>query len=200
VRVATADFEAEERWIDYGPLDELVETRVLGREPAALAANAHRFRGKCVLVGMADPDDARDNAFVPPGRRTPFPGVYAHACAAATFIGPALSAPTFAGRLAIDVAMTLSVFGAVLAIRSFYAKRERRELDRHRLERAIVVAVLAATVVLGVLGVRWTRLLWDDYVLACGGLLAHLYADRIADLAGRVLPWLAFSSAPRAAP
>lgn len=164
--------------LDCSALDHLIETSVAATMPGTVADMGSRFSGKVVLIGRADLERVRENSFVVPGRRRPFPGVYLHACAVVTALDGFLFLPTRLGRLLLDLFFAVLALGGVLALRLYLAGRFDRDVRVERVNLLLTWAAVAAAFVVGFLLVPRTRLLWDGFVLVACALLAQLPLEK----------------------
>ncbi len=94
-------------------------------------------------------------------------GVFVHACATWTLLEGAIYSPTKFGRFLIDFSLSMVVLTIMLAADRWLEEKPRV----HRVARKFVPWVIAgAAFVVGVIFVRQTRLLWDDFIFVLFGL------------------------------
>ena len=142
--------------------------------------------GKVVLIGDARAGDGTD-VFLLFGRLVP--GVYLHACATYTLSRLPLYAPTPIGQLALDLLFSVPILAGLTLLRLYVARKWERPLAVERLQVVSVLLMVALAVVLGVGLVRWTRLLWDDFLLVVFALLLHPVAHRQIEALSRPRFW-----------
>jgi hypothetical protein len=122
-----------------------------------------------------------------PGRQDPYPGIFLHASAAYTVIKAPLFEVTNRGRVAIDVVFALAVLVAVLSIRLYYSRTQER-VATYRLQGLFTLLVVVVALLGGVWFVRFTRVMWDDFLLALAALIFHPSMERFLGASwGRVL-------------
>ena len=158
--------------IDYGPL-ESIETIPVTDAAALREPNQRpRIEGKIVLIGDATLGKATDT-FVVPGRDQPVPGILVHACAAYTMLKAPLYELTSRGHLVIDILLSGLILGAIILIGLRYGNLEAREQATNRLRGLFTWVTVIAAIVVGVVFVRLTRIMWDDFFLALILLVFH---------------------------
>jgi CHASE2 domain-containing sensor protein len=163
--------------VDYGPLESIETIRTTDAAVLENAGQTQRLQGKVVLMGDATLGQATDT-FLVPARDQPYPGVFLHACAAYTLIKAPLYELTWKGHLAIDVLLSGVILAAIVLMSFHYRDQESRERATHRLRGAFTLLVVLAAIVIGVLFVRITRIMWDDFFLALSLLIFHPSIER----------------------
>ncbi len=163
--------------VDFSPIDSIESVRTL--DPVVLRdrSQRERFEGKVVLIGAGSSGAAKD-LFQVPGREALYPGVVLHACAVHTLTESPLYDVTHRGRLYIDVLFALAVLIPISLIRLFYKGSATGDVATHRLQGILTVLVVLAAVVVGVLSVRFTRVMWADFLLAFAALVFHPSIER----------------------
>ena len=158
--------------VDYGPL-ESIET-IPATSAAALRETSQRQRlqGRIVLLGDATLGKAADT-FVIPAREQPYPGVFLHACAAYTLVGAPLYELTGKGHIVIDILLSGLILAAIVLVGFRYRDEESRELATHRLRGGFTLLIVFVAIIVGVVLVRITRIMWDDFFLALILLVFH---------------------------
>jgi CHASE2 domain-containing sensor protein len=166
--VSPADF-----LVDYGPLDS-VEI-VPAADDRALRDGAQRDKifGQLILMGDATLGKATDVFPVPGRQQQLYPGVFLHACGAYTLIKAPLYELTRLGHVVIDVLLAGVILGALVLIGLFYHDPKTRERATDRLRGFLTFLAVAAAIVIGVVFVRVTRIMWDDFFLALLLLVFH---------------------------
>jgi CHASE2 domain-containing sensor protein len=161
----------EDFLVDFSPL-ETIET-IATIDPAVLRdpGQRQRFQGKIVLLGDAALNEARDT-FVVPGRDQPVPGVFLHACAAYTLLKAPLYEVTHRGRVIIDLLLSGVILLAIVLVR-LSRRNETSHSSIQRWQGFLTLAVVLIAIVGGVLFVRSTRVMWDDFFLALTALIFH---------------------------
>jgi hypothetical protein len=155
--------------VDYSPLDLLVSSAADVLKPEELAKLD--LKDKIVLLGRAK---STTDTFTIPGKpEQPYAGVFLHACAVYTLENRPLYRLTEWGRIFIDILFSVLIFGPVLVYRLIRLGQGKEVVMDHRLlGRAINLEALVLFV--GAIWlVRYTRLMWDDFILVVIVLLAH---------------------------
>jgi CHASE2 domain-containing sensor protein len=158
--------------VDYGALDSVEVIRATNGAPLRDESQRDGIFGKLVLVGDATLGKATDT-FQVPGQQQPYPGVFLHACAAQTLIDASLYELTRTGRLVLDVLLSAVILAALVLIGLFYRDRKSRAQATSRLRGTLTWLTLGAAIVIGVIFVRITRVMWDDFFLALLLLMFH---------------------------
>jgi CHASE2 domain-containing sensor protein len=163
---------AEEFLVDFSPIESIEPLRTI--EPIVLRDRSQRkrFQGKVVLIGDAAQDKATDN-FLVPGRPQPYAGVFLHACATYTLIKAPLYLMTWKGRVGVDLLLSMSICLTILLIRLYYNNRRPEEVAVARLEVSFTFLVVFVAMIGGVMFVRITRVVWDDFMLVLPALAFH---------------------------
>ncbi len=176
-------------FVDYSCLPDLLDARlpsasrdrvlVPGELVPAITAELQdapgRVRDKVVIVGFGDPAGMADNGFVAPGFLRALPGVYSHAAASATLLGPGcLHAPTPLFEKVLDLGLAMALLGLVLIVRTRLLRRcsEVEELALHVLLTAGTIAVLWLGIGPGL--VHAFRLVPDGLLVVTLALLAEV--------------------------
>ena len=155
--------------VDYSPID------ILSKSPPEIRTsddvNSIDVSNKIVLLGRT-----RNTAdeFVVPGRpERVYPGVFLHACAAYTLLEKPLYQFTPLGEIAIDIGISVLLFGVLLIYRLWRHKQRKEVAIEHRTPGFLACALAALLTVFAVVFVRWTHLMWDDFILVAVVLVAH---------------------------
>jgi CHASE2 domain-containing sensor protein len=169
--------------VDFSSLETLERQRLRTTNPALLrdSSQRNRFEGKLVLLG--DATKATDT-FLVPGRERPYAGVYLHASAAYTLIKAPLFELTHLGRLAIPVASLVAILVVIVWSRLLYANTSQTVAVR-RLQGVLTLLVVVASILGGVLFVRFTRVIWSGFLLALAFLAFHPSVERLLEGAWR---------------
>jgi hypothetical protein len=168
----------EDFLVDFSPLESM-EPPLRTTNPAILRdpSQRKRFEGKVVLLGDATLGKATDT-FLVPGRQQPYPGVFLHASAAYTVIKAPLFEVTRVGRLTLDVLFSLAILMAVSSVRLYYSNRTPEVPATHGLQGFFTVFVVLVAILGGICFVRFTRVMWDDCLLAVTALMFHPSIER----------------------
>jgi CHASE2 domain-containing sensor protein len=135
------------------------------------------------LLGDATLSKATDT-FVVPARDQPYPGVFLHAAAADTLIKEPLYEVTARGRIVIDLVLSVGILLTIVLIRMGQRYKQRQGIDVHRLEGVLTLLVVVLAVVAGVIFVRTTRVMWDDFFLALTMMVFHPSIEQHGESAG----------------
>ena len=187
--------------VDYSAMPAIVRDTIATIKPATIDDQGSRFTRKMVLVGDASPEAASDrDSFALPyavpgieGGRAILPGIYFHAAGAYTLVRPLYELTPFA-RTLLDVLLCVGVLTLLLWIRLHYAKRTTAKVAAERLAR-LGFGFAAAIVLFGVLLMRATRLVWEDWLLVVLVIVAHPSIERrvVASIAWFRTRWPALS-------
>ena len=185
----------EDFLVDYSALDSI--EKVSATNAAALRDGSRRDRifGKLVLIGDATLGKATDLFPVPGRAQELYPGVFLHASGAYTLIRAPLYELTRSGRLVIDLLLSGVILGALVLIGLFYGDPQSRERATHRLRGIFTLVVVIVAIVIGVIFVRITRIMWDDFFLA---LILLVFHPSIEDRAESLWKKLTRRNQPRA--
>jgi CHASE2 domain-containing sensor protein len=188
--------------VDYSPLDLLAaappEIDLQTNLSTFKSDHQLKLANKIVLIGRTK--NTSDTFTVPGRSETPYAGVFLHACAAYTLLERPLYHLQDAGRYLMDFALSLAIFGIVLALRLLNHSTEREKFFEHRLPE-LLAAFLAVTVFVCELWlVPITHFMWDDFILVSLVLLAHSPIEHTSKhalswLAGHVRSWRNSSNA-----
>jgi CHASE2 domain-containing sensor protein len=172
----------EEFLVDYSPLKGLIDNRIVINNPNSISVPEHAFRNKIVLIGEATPGIGPD-AFVVSNSTESVRGVYIHACAAYTLAVAPLYELNWKGRVAIDLALSLSILLPLTIIRLRFALEPQR-VATERLQTILTVLVVIAAFTFGVVFVSLTCIMWSDFVLALGAISFHPSISRRLEALG----------------
>jgi CHASE2 domain-containing sensor protein len=169
--------------IDYAPLERIREDVLHTVEPEFYRDEADKIRNRTIVIGDTYHEERRPLAapekpdwFHPTGLDEQIPGVFVHACAAATI---AASKPiyqlTLLGRIFIDLLLAVIV---LFLVKFSLWVRLRSKFDpahaEHKFDLVYTIIAVIVVFVVGFLWVRITRLLWTDFLLVCFVLIAQL--------------------------
>ncbi len=187
---------AEEFAVDYSPTAILEHDKLSTISSRSIEEMGQRFKGKVVLIGDATVDKASagDNFPMPTHPWATFPGIYIHACAVYTLLRSPLYEATFAGRVCLDLILSLLVVAAVFGIRGYYARRTVRPVAAKRLQVFFSWLAAIGTLCIGLVLVAEFGILWDDFLIVCAVLLIHPGVEEHVE---RFFHWMA-KTAPAA--
>jgi hypothetical protein len=156
--------------VDYSPLEVLSTSAPDALNSSTLARTD--LTGKIVLLGRTK--DTTDTFIVPGRPEQVYAGVFLHACAAYTRLQkePLYRLTPF-GRFAFDFGFPILILGPVLWIRLHWHKQGKELHIEHRLIGFLIAGEAAILFMVAVLFVRYTRLMWDDFILVAIALVAH---------------------------
>jgi hypothetical protein len=166
--VSPADF-----LVDYGPLDSIEIIPATDARALSDGARRDKIFGQLVLIGDATLGKETDVFSVPGRQQQLYPGVFLHACGAYTLIKAPLYELTRLGHIVIDFLLAGMILGALVLIGLFYHDPKTRERATDRLRGFLTFLTVAAAIVIGVVFVRVTRIMWDDFFLALILLVFH---------------------------
>jgi CHASE2 domain-containing sensor protein len=167
-----SDLSIKDFLVDYSSLASLESERIKYPDDFKVSLNRKTFEDKIVLIGDATLGEAADT-FVIPGRNEPVPGIFLHASAAYTLIKAPLYDLTEAGHIVLDVLLSGIVLLGVVLIKYRYNDAEQRDVAAKKWRGRLTVLIVIAAVIVGVVFVRITRIMWDDFFLALLLLVFH---------------------------
>lgn len=173
--------------IDYGWLDPIRYDVLHGMNPDFYRDERDKIENRMIVIGDTYRDEHhaageginKPDWFHPTGVNEQIPGVFLHACAAATI---AANKPiyqlTILGRIFMDLLLAVAVlflvkFSLWLLLRSTFHPAHAE----HKLDLIYTIIAIIVVLVVGFVLVRTTRLLWTDFLLVCLVLLAQLLID-----------------------
>jgi len=155
--------------VDYSPLQLLASSPPDALNPDELAKAD--LKDKIVLLGRTK--NTTDTFTVPGKPEQPYAGVFLHACAIYTMENRPLYRLTDSGRIAIDFLFSLIIFGPFLLYRLSRHKQGKEVVVEHRFVGRLINFEALLLVVFAVWLVRYTHLMWDDFLLVAIVLVAH---------------------------
>jgi len=174
--------------VDWSSINTLTEKKVPVVEiegKYSIPTDPERLADHIVLLG--DMDMMHGDVCIVNGTKRP--GVIVHACAAETLASGRLFKLTPNGRKALDLLFSVSILGALSAIRLFYNRTEpsqevNTEWLHHTLTRATIVFIFVAGAILA----WWARLVWDDFILVMLALMIHSPVEQAVTACFEKLP------------
>jgi CHASE2 domain-containing sensor protein len=169
--------------IDFAWLDRIRDEVEYHVDPAPYRDDREKIANRIILLGDTNPKECdpqrEEDCFHVTGVRYGVRGVFLHACAANTIAaGKPIYQLTLLGRIAVDGALGLLIFGLVEFSRSLHS-RFTGSLShvQYRSNLKLTFLAIFLVFVVSVVLVRWTRLLWTDFLLVCLVLLVQLVVD-----------------------
>ncbi len=177
--VSKEGFSSREFYVDYGPLDGLIEQTVQWDDPQ-IAGNHGFFTGKIVFIGRGQKATASGDLHPLPGHRGKlFAGVYIHACAAYTLLHHPLQKLTLAGRWVLDLVLALAILVPVAVLRWRYRAAEPYGgIAHHRLSGLLAFLMVVVAIAAGIYAVNVHHLMWDDSLFVAAALLIDQKVER----------------------
>ena len=163
---------AEAFLIDYGAIDSIDKIETTNPDVLKDSSNRKQLEGRIVLIGDATIGKATDT-FVVPAREKPYPGIFVHASAAYTLIKEPLYHLTPVGHIVLDFVMSALVLLGVVLIKYRYREAEQRDTTAVKWRGRLTLLVVLTAIIVGVVFVRITRIMWDDFFLALLLLVFH---------------------------
>lgn len=181
---------AGEELVDYGKAGALEQDALKTWRPDVIDALPDKLRlsNKVVIIGDVDKPSGGD-AFVIPGAKghsEPAPGVVVHACAVESLLTPPLCELTGVGHILLDVLLSVAVLGGITGA-CLYAIHVKHEVNLNLLYALLNGLAIVLVFIFGVVVVKTTRVIWDDFLLVIVALLLHRPSERWAHAAGH---WL----------
>lgn len=156
--------------IDFAPLQRIKEDVLPPLESKDLRLMEDKIRNRMIIFG----DVKTGDTFRVPGVDDSVPGVLIHACIANTLVNEPLYRLTFFGRIAMDVSLALIVFALIRVSRwRIWFSKPRAVVDETIATLLFTSGAVVVVTVVSIWLVRYTRLLWTDFLLVCAVLLLH---------------------------
>src|SRR6266536_4473544 len=168
------NLESEESTIDYSYLKRITQDVLPVLDAVSYGKMKAKIKGRMILLGDTNP--AKGDRF--PTRVGEIPGVFVLAAGANTIATLPLNRLRPLGRIGMDLMLALIIF-CLVEFSSGFSRWLKGSHTHASYGLNIVltfVAIILVTVV-SVFLVRWTRLLWTDFVLVCVVLLIQLGID-----------------------
>jgi CHASE2 domain-containing sensor protein len=170
MREIAKNLRSAESVIDFGPLQRISEDVLPALPPNALRLLEDKIRNRMVILG----DVKSGDTFSVPGVSDSVPGVLIHACIANTLVNEPLYRLTFLGRIALDVFLALVVFALVKISRwGLWSPKHRAGVDETTATLVFTSAAVVVVTAVSIWLVRYTRLLWTDFLFVCAVLFLH---------------------------
>lgn len=163
---------AEAFLIDYGAIDSIEKIETTNPVVLRDTSNRKKLEGKIVLIGDATIGKATDT-FVIPAHDKPYAGILVHASAAYTLIKAPLYHLTHIGHIALDFLLSGFVLLGIVLIKYRYREAEQRDMTAVKWRGRLTLVVVLTAIIVGVVFVRITRIMWDDFFLALLLLVFH---------------------------
>lgn len=157
--------------VNYSKLEAIEQNKLLTISETSVRESGEKFRNRMVVLGDGTKEKAVDR-FVVPGRDQPVPGVYIHASAAYTFAREPMFELRPWVRVMLDVLLSLLIIGIVVFARVRHL-RDRKTFDWHKFQGRIVLGSLVGVGILAVIFVRYTGVLWLDFLIVMLALWLH---------------------------
>ena len=158
--------------VDYSQLQALISSsKDVYDSDSSVPLNVD-VGGKIVLLGRTK--NTSDMFTVPGSPEHAFAGVFLHASAANTLLEDyPLYALKWEGRILLDLFFSLAIFLPLLGRRLWRHKHGKEVLIGPRLPGFLSCVEAAILTFLAVGLVRWTHLMWDDFILVAVALVVH---------------------------
>ncbi len=166
--------------IDFSRIEDV---EVVGTiDPLVLRYESRQFRGKIVFIGSGSPNkeinsDNEETLVEVPGRDRKYPRFFWHAAAAYTLMNLRHEL-TGRGRVVFDIFFALTLLSIVVLIRHYYRRRGASAFAPPRLQGLFTLLATVAAMVAGVVFVRATGVMWDDFLSAPAMLIFHPALER----------------------
>ena len=158
--------------VDYSQLQPLIaSSKEVYDSDAGVPINVN-VGGKIVLLGRTK--NTSDMFTVPGSPEHAYAGVFLHACAAYTLLEKyPLYSLTKPGRLILDLLFSLAIFGPLLWERLRRHKQGKEVVIGPRVPGFLSCSMAVILTFLAIGLVRWTHLMWDDFILVAVALVVH---------------------------
>ena len=165
------NMEYADALVNYSKLEAIQQTKLLTISEISVKESGEKFRNRMVILGDGTKEKAVDT-FIVAGRKEPISGVYLHASAAYTFAREPMYEFKFWVRLSLDFLLSLLII-AWVAVARYRHLGERKIFHWHKLQNRLVLGFLLGICVLAFLLVRYTGILWLDFLLVMLALWLH---------------------------
>lgn len=156
------DMEVADALVNYSKLETIQQNKLLTISETSVTESAEKFRDRMVILGDGTKEKAVD-MFVVAGRTEPISGVYLHASAAYTFAREPMYEFKFWVRLLLDFLLS-AVILAWVSISRYRHLKDWKIFQWHTLQNRLVLVFLVCVGVSAVLLVRYTGILWLDFL------------------------------------
>lgn len=165
------NMEYADALVNYSKLEALQQNKLLTISETSVKESGEKFRNRMVILGDGTKEKAVDT-FIVAGRKEPISGVYLHASAAYTFAREPMYEFKFLVRLVLDFLVSALIIVWV-AVARYRHLGKRRIFHWHKLQNWLVLGFLIGICVLAFLLVRYTGILWLDFLLVMLALWLH---------------------------
>lgn len=165
------DMEYASALVNYSKLEAIKENKLLTISQTSIKEASEKFYNRMVILGDGTTGKAVDN-YIVIGRNEVIPGVYIHASAAYTFAREPMYEFKCWVRLALDFALSALVIFSVAIFRWRHLDDEE-PFSWEKLQNRLVLLFLLVTCILAFLLVRYTGILWLDFLLVMIALWLH---------------------------
>jgi len=169
------NMEYADALVNYSKLEAIQQNKLLTISETSIKESGEKFRNRMVILGDGTKEKAVDT-FIVAGRKETISGVYLHASAAYTFAREPMYEFKFWVRLLLDFLLSVLIIASVAAVR-FRHLGERKNFHWHKLQNRLVLVFLLGICVLAFLLVRYTGILWLDFLLVMLALWLHPKVD-----------------------
>ncbi|MEO6391901.1 MAG: CHASE2 domain-containing protein [Pyrinomonadaceae bacterium] len=170
------DMEYADALVNYSKLEAIQQNKLLTISDTSVRESGEKFRDRIVIVGDGSKGKPGD-AFVVTGRNEPFAGVFLHSAAAYTFAREPMYEFKVWVRFLLDLLLSAGIIGWV-AIARFRHLGKKGTFNWHKLQNRLVLVILSAVLVLAVLLVRFSGILWLDFIMVMLALWLHPMVER----------------------
>lgn len=174
------NMEFADALVNYSKLEAIQQNKLLTISETSVKESGEKFRNRMVILGDGTKEKAVD-MFVVTGRKEPISGVYLHASAAYTFAREPMYEFRFWARLLLDFLLSAIIL-AWVSIARYRHLGEWKIFHWHKLQNWLVVGFLVGVGVLAILLVRYTGILWLDFLSV---MLALWIDPKVEALIGR---------------
>jgi CHASE2 domain-containing sensor protein len=180
--------ETGEFLVDFSPIEALKDFRLKTINPDVIADQGWTLTDKAVLIGDGSGGDAEDTFNVPISDQSrPVKGVYLHASAVYTLVQSPLYELTTLGRIVTDLLLSLIVILLVTLVRLRYQDNATQKVAERRVQYLFTFLVTVIAIIAGVIFVRITRIIWDDFLFVILALWLHPSVEHVLIEAWRVV-------------
>ena len=162
------EWKVEMFFVNFGALESIKENTIGAVDGASILAHKSLFNKKLVILGDAGMDQADKHSV--PDRHVAVPGVYIHASAVWTLTRNPIYNLTRVGHVATDLFFAVCLLVGVL-------KSEKKSGEVW-----VPVFLCLSALVVGVLSVRFTHIIWDDFPFVIVGIFFHTKIERALHL------------------
>jgi CHASE2 domain-containing sensor protein len=165
------NMEYADALVNYSKLEAIQQNKLLTISETSIKEAGEKFSNRMVILGDGTKEKAVDT-FIVAGRKETVSGVYLHASAAYTFAREPMYEFKFLVRLFLDLFLTGLII-LIVAFARYQHLGERKVFNWRKRQNWLILIFLLGICVLAFLLVRFTGILWLDFLLVMLALWLH---------------------------